>query len=34
MADLKFVHVGLGDVVCANHVIAVIQYGPVFPPRS
>lgn len=27
MADLKFVHVGLGDVVCANHVIAVIQYG-------
>lgn len=27
MAEIRFAHVGLGDCVCVNHVLAVIQNG-------
>ena len=27
MAEIRFAHVGLGDCVCVNHVLAIIQNG-------
>lgn len=27
MAEIRFAHIGMGDCVCVNHVIAIIQYG-------
>lgn len=27
MAEIRFAHIGMGDCVCVNHVIAMIQYG-------
>ncbi len=27
MAEIRFAHVGLGDCVCVNHILAIIQSG-------
>lgn len=33
MAEIRFAHVGLGDAVCVNHVLAIIQNGSVTAKR-
>lgn len=33
MAGLRFTHIGMGDMVCANHVLAIILPGTVTAKR-
>lgn len=33
MAEIRFAHIGLGDAVCVNHVLAIIQNGTVTAKR-
>lgn len=33
MAEIRFAHIGMGDAVCVNHVLALIQGGSVTAKR-
>ena len=33
MAEIRFAHIGMGDAVCVNHVLAIIQGGSVTAKR-